>query len=822
VRRLFSDEENLDEGGDGSGPEDSDSSGAGRKSTIHISCGNFEFSPEEFIACQVAVKMSSNMTDACFRREINLLASGLTDKRHGLPTTRHKVDKCLKQMSKIKPTWAAYCPKCHNIISETKVKPKDAICKGPNCNKYSLKKKLAKNQCVFLYMSIKDQIKGYLKNKNFRHVLRKFRRMKGSHLNGKLHKGLIEAGHFDLSFGIDAGQMHNFTGKQILPAVLFFNNLPVSWQLRFPILAALWTGKSGKKYQPPRNVFLQRMQEELRELGKPDGEIVWRDGGNEFRSSTYLTMVLSDGPEKAELLNQIGCSGKYSCPFCFAMGRTLYNDEEFGPIFSSDNHFRKTGGSDSVRGIRFPKLMNTKVYRWRDSKGRLTMGKKAALKRIQTKNTEYHKKGIKGLPVLRNLPGTFLETDSHVSDTLHLIAHGVFHDILSVMVHGKRDLGNTFIKSGGGGEKEYAMYDEMMESMSKTSESDRNCRSLENFSEWKAYDCFQFLLHHVGQLCSNEEVIMKPGLYKSLVYLSNMVYLSHYGRMDDNIIDKHSAFTKKFCEVFIATLTEEYNTYKVHIATGHGGDMLIRHGCACYTDGFNLERFISVLKKLCTTNKLEMQQQVRNFFIKHQSTTLQNMENFVTPGAKETLNQNGFFSEEFFCKFDDTVKTAHQQKAFPKTMKKLLDNFIDSKLNLDLDEVEVTRVTQMIRKSIILETKEAKHRPTTKINDSYIQVDEEGIFGQIVEIAHLPDSNQFLFVVEKFKRLTEILDKKGAKKEYPINQIPFEQETVPSFHVFVLTDDLFVQKAQVSTSNCRHEGSKIKFFSVYPNEWFRY
>ena len=799
---------------DASPADSSDSSSPG--ATIHVPLGHLKYSEEEVLACQVSIKMSSNLTDAAFLRQINFISRGLLLKRHKLPQSRYKVTKQLKKLSRITPTWVAYCPICLGIVSETPEKPQTGTCdKGPDCNKYDLKEDLAAGNCLFMSLSIKEQIKSYLKNKNFRHVIRKFSKMKGSHLGGKLHKGLIEAGHFDLSLGIDAGQMHNFSGKQILPAVLFFNNLPVSWQLRFPILAALWTGQSGKKYQPPRNLFLQKMQEELRRLGTVE-EVEWRDDlGKTWRSKTFLTTVLSDGPEKADLLNQVGTAAAYACPFCFVKGKILRR-EKYPHIFLITNKMRKTTGKKYIHGIRFPKLIHVKKCRWRESQERLAMGLAAARKRLALKDTNYHNKGIKGLPALRTLPG-FKETDSHVSDTLHLIAHGVLKDMLKVMVKGKPGEEHTFLTSADNGD--FKKFDDMMDSMTRVSESDRNCRHLETFTDWKAYDALQFLLHDVALLCSNETIIKSKEVYKSLVHLSNMVYLSHYGRQSENIRRKHRRESKRFCKVFVEKFTEEYNTYKVHVVTAHGSEFLDIHGSASYTDGFNLERFISCLKKLCTTNKLHMGQIFRNFLIKHHSKSLQNMDGF-SDAARETLNENGFFSDEFYCKFEDVVKSKHETQVFPRDVRAALNSFITNDLKTDPRTLKLTRVTRMIRKSIILESSEAKHKANTKINDSYIHL-EGGEFGQISDIAYEENSGQFLFVMKKFVRVTPTYSN-NETIPYPINQIPYDEAQFPDLHVFLLTQEMLIQKAQVSISNYYHNGNRVRFFSIQPNEWFRY
>jgi hypothetical protein len=822
---LFQDDDVSESGPDGlsleeaEGESDSfqESDSSTNTSTLHnirINLGPMELTAEELLACEISIKLSSNMSDACFLRHMKLLDRVLKKKRQPLPASRWKVQQKLKTYSKVRPKWAVYCPKCFSIVSETFLKPKTATCKEPTCNNYCLKGDIAKGKCMFMYLSIKDQIKGYLKSKNFRMILRKFGAMKQSHLGGALHRGLVRAGHFDLSFGIDAGQLHQHApGKQVLPAVFFFNNIPVSWQLRYPILAALWTGSSSD--QPPREVFLQRMKEELRTLGTTD-PIKWTDDlGDQRRSYTFLTTVISDGPEKAELLNQVGCTGQYACPFCIVKGETLVK-EKFPHVFVN-NPFRRTAGEEAASGTKFPYLIHEKKFKWRKSASRMQLARTAAHKVATQDKVDFNDTmGIKGYPALRNLP-RFEETDSHVSDTLHLIAHGVFKDIMKTMINGRSEDDHTFRSPGN---ESFETFDKMMDGMTRVSESDRNCRHLEKFGEWKAYDCMQFLLHDVALLCSNENIIKSTAVYECLVHLSNMVYLSHYGRMTPEIIKRHLSESKALSSLFIATFTHEFTTYKAHICICHGTDFLRLHGCAAFTDGFNLERFISILKKLVTTNKLHMCQICRNFILKHHSPILQNMNHFCEE-AKETLNENGFFNEEFFTKFEDAIKTRHPVKTFPPQMQSLLDNFLSSQLGMDPKTTQVVRVTQMTRKSFILESEHAIHSENSRVQDSYVHL-EEGIFGQITEIAYIPDSNKFLFILRKFRPMAPRL-KNTALILYPINQIPyFDQRQSADFHTFLLTDNIFVQKAQISASNYFHDGRRVRIFSIQPNEWFRY
>jgi hypothetical protein len=767
--------------------------------------GFLNYNAEEYISGLLSIKMSSNMSDATYLKLLAFTANGLESTDHELPATRFKATNHLTKMLEIKPKYIVYCEKCLEICGQSFKTPTAAYCR--NCE-VDIDQQLAEGKGFFLTLPIKQQIEGFLRDKNFVLVLRKFSMMDECHMKGSLHTGLVKEGHFDLSLGVDAAQMHKFPGKSIIPAVLFFNNLPVSWQLRYPILAALWTGPTKNK--PPRGVFLRYMQKELRDLGTFDS-IFWKDDlGQEHESLTFLTTVISDAPEKADLLNQISCTGEFACPFCMIKGETI-TIEKYPHVFV-ENPMRRTIGQSSVGGTRYPDIETE--YPWRTSAKRTETGKKVALQRTEKKNPNYVEQGIKGLPVLRYLP-RFEETDSHVPDTLHLIAEGVLKDIMKVMVEGTQNLGNTFLSST----QTWGTFHKLQDSMSRVSESDRNCAHLDKFSEWKAYDGLQFLLHEVALLCSDDNLIQNEKLYDCLRRLSNIVYLSMYGRMSSEIIAQVKEECKEFLKKFKDVFTEEWFTIKVHELL-HIFQILILHGCAAYTDAFNLERFISKCKKLCTTTRIPMRQIVRNHCLKHHSPILQQMEGF-SAAAKKTLKENGFFDEEFFTKFSDVVRTPSKIQAVPEDVQEVIDDFLFRALRMDPKTTTLMRVDQMTRKSFIFETEHFKHRMNSSIRDSYIQL-QDGLFGQISEIVHSPENDKFIFVLKKFKRIYPTYDT-GASIQYPINQFPFEEEMHPEYHAFVLTDNLFIQKAQVSKTNYYHStGRRVRIFSIQPNEWFRY
>jgi len=764
--------------------------------------GETAITEEEFLACQVAIKIATNMSDAGFMKQVNCMFNSLKEKKFSkLPQTEYKMKTTLSRMEKIPAKYVVYCPTCNFVCDPSIKRPKDPKC--PKCN-IDLTKKASDGSAMFMIMSIKRQIQGYLKQKKFCSLLRRFSKMTHKHLRGKLHKRLIAAGHFDLSLGIDAAQLHNRPGKSFLPAVLFFNNLPATWQLKYPILAALWTGRTKNK--PPRGVVLKSVLAELRTLGTV-GTIRWKDEtGHYVKSKVFLTTVISDAPEKAELLNQKG-SGFYSCPYCLIEGETL-TVEKNEEVFDPNNVMRKTKGKTKVGGVRFPSFRN---YKWRDSKKRMEVGRKVARRRVTKSDPDYEIKGIKGLPVVRNLP-LFQETDGHVSDSLHLIAEGVLKDIMNTMMYGVQGYGHTFLANVGNG---WTVFNEIIDSMTQVSEADRTCKPLDQYSEWKALDFFQFLMHFVAAVCSDDSLITNTLVYKCLIHLSNILFLSYGDNIQEDTIEKVEDEVRYFCDIFKQTFTEEYFTYKVHVLK-HFPDFLRLHGCAMYTDAFNSERFIGQTKRLLTTTRMEMKQLCRNFLFKHQSPFLEDLEGF-SEGAKATMRANNFDNDGFFLKFEDYVKQASKSQDFPQHILQLIRGYISDNLYMTPQARDLQRVVQMLRKTILLETEDAKHDPTSRINDSYIYL-SPNVFGQIVDIAHVGSCNKFVFVMKKFHRIHP----KNGDIPYPINQFPFEEPINPGYHVFHLTDDLIILKGQVGETSYFHFGRKVRIFTVRANEWLRF
>jgi len=820
---------------DSPGPEAMENS----EPEIRSELGHLYFTVEELIAISIASKLAGGESDASFERHVQNLVIGLTKPEdldelekgmpppelRDMPGTRHKSAQALSDAGAINVTYRVYCHKCFRISGCSAEKPKTASCINPDCLQ-DLTAELQEGNCLFVTLPIKDQLQEYLKDVKFQNLLHRYKPMKWAQLQGTIHQGIVENGDFDLSMGIDAGQMHNKIGINVMPAVMFINNIPVTWQLRYPILAAVWTGKS--KHEPERSIFLRVMQDELRELEvKPfswDNQIT----GEKEESRVYLTMCISDAPEKADLLNQKGPSGYFCCPFCKIRGTSI-TMAEFDHVFTNNPYKRTFGGTVIAGGPRFPDFIHQYRYPWRDDQDRLRKGIEVIEgRRTRNGDPTYSDEGIMGLPAIHTLE-RFEETGSHVCDTLHNICLGVCQDILDIMVNARPGEPHAFLCRGGN----WKHYNKMQDSMTRVSESNRNPYHLDVYnSEWKGYDKYQFLIHQVALLCSDEKLIQATKVYDCLLHLSNVVFYCHYGRLTEEIIEKVEEEIALFSEAFKSTFTEEYCTYKMHMIQ-HFPDMLKKHGPAYYTDGFHLERFISTCKKLTTTNKVHMKQLARNFLLKFHNAHFKNIERYGRH-AQMALKANGI-SDEFFWSFQDKVleQRKNQRKKMTSSILKFIEDFLPS---LDfagqtspkgLEEILrfAVRVEKMQRKSVILETNDAFHKKGSRVNDSLIQVHGD-IFGQIHEILHFPHEDKFVIIMAKFCKIfphyKEPSGALGARILYPDNQFPFREPTFPEYYGFVLEEDTFVLKAQVGTTSYSESGFPVQIFTVRPNEHFRF
>lgn len=804
---------------------------------IRFELGQLRYTADELIAISIVTKLAGGESDASFQRHMQNFITGLTrpedlkDLEEGkvepdlasLPGSRSKSDNVLSKMGAVPIHYVLYCCFCFTVIGKFSKKPKTGACNNsPDCGK-SLTAMIAKGSCIFVSMPIREQLEQFLKRKRFVGLMRRFRGMEWAQMRGSLHRGYVQNYHFDLTMGIDSAQMHNKPGLNVLPAVFFINNIPASLQLRYPILAAVWTGTS--KNEPLRVNFLKYIRDELEDL--QTNPIVWKDDLNEeHKSFVFLTTVVSDAPEKCKLMNQKGHSGYFCCPYCTIPGKQITSTEYPG-LFKKQAHHVPVKPETLAGGPWFPEFIHEKRYPWRNSEDRYETAERVVREQERLKSGEYSEEGIKGHPALHTLIG-FNETDSHVCDTLHTICLGVLETILDDMVEGNVGRPNSFLPVGGN----WNLLKKLQDSMTRVSESNRNPRHLDVYSgEWKAYDKYQFLLHQVALLCSDPDILSATNLYECLVHLSNIVFYSHYGRLTEEIIQRVEEEIKQFSILFRSIYTVAKCSFKLHMLQ-HFPDLLRRHGPAFYTDGFHLERFISMTKKLTTTNKVHMKQLARNFLLRFHNPHLQNLDLFGE-NAKLALRGLGVDDAYLWC-FENNVLEETKNQQFPddSAIPQLVCDFLPTldfvkESSKSVEEIfrNRVRVDKMNKKSIILETKTAFHKEGSKMNDSLIQLNGGEHFGQIHEILHFPEEDKFIIVMNKFHKIYPfyVKDDHEIPFVYPDNQFAFRQPAVkPDYHVFLIEEDTFILKAQVGTTSYFDSGFPVQIFTVRPNEWFRF
>lgn len=266
---------------------------------------------------------------------------------------------------------------------------------------------LAKGLGLFIVLKIRPQLESYLNKGTLPELMETFASLKRSCVTGSTHDDILEAGHLDLTIGCDAGPITNVSQISALPIVLLINNIPVCYQSRFPVLAALHTGTYASK--PPMRLFFDEVKNELRELST--SPIIWKRSSTDgsFRSTkVFVTISQSDAPQWADLLNLKAHSGTFSCPLCFIKGNTINGKPKFPGIILHANQRH------------MPRSEATQLMLARDVCEAMERNPGRAITM----------KGVKGFPVIYKMPH-FDTIFSHTPDSLHVIFKGIMKRIMN-------------------------------------------------------------------------------------------------------------------------------------------------------------------------------------------------------------------------------------------------------------------------------------------------------------------------------------------------------------------------------------------------------
>lgn len=533
-----------------------------------------------------------------------------------LPTSTHLLQSRMNAMMPVKPTFHVFCQECNIVCCTSPTRVRAALC--PSCKK-DLKRDLRTGNAIFVTYSVREQLQCLMKNDSLRQLIRRYASQYRDLVGDREpYRTILREGNLNVSLCTDAAPLTTRSGVQIYPAILVINNIPVSSQLRFPILAALFCAKGEK---PKAKLFLGELKKELLVLA--ENPIRWVDDlQHEHVSRVFLTSVSTDCPEKATTLLQ-KTSGYFSCPYCEAEGtiitRTLF------PEVWTNNPFNPYPRKESLGGVKFPHLVHESSCRRRENEDRLRIGSIVVQEKVERRlhTDAHHIKGIKGIPALHSLP-YFEDVWGHTSDTLHVICEGIVADIMTLMA---TKTGEPHHFRRGNDERYWEYYHEIQDTVKRVSELDQVCGYLKKCLNYKGIERFNFITAEVALLCSDEGVYRDTELYQVLVHLANVTYLLHHGRLKAELLVTLREEVQRFASTFKAKFKASRCTWKFHVLQ-HFPDLAEKHGPAFLWDAFNFERMLGMMKRDVTATRNQLCQASRNFMLRFQALPLQKTEHY--------------------------------------------------------------------------------------------------------------------------------------------------------------------------------------------------
>lgn len=109
----------------------------------------------------------------------------------------------------------------------------------------------------------------------------------------------------------------------------------------------------------------------------------------------------------------------------------------------------------------------------------------------------------------------------------------------------------------------------------------------------------------------------------------------------------------------------------------------------------------------------------------------------------------------------------------------------------------------------------------SQTDDSFVQINDR-MFGQVVDMLWLPEYKASFLVLQEYEKVPIESDASGLEMIFPVNQFPVP----PTLNTCVVhvTKKTFIQKivcGELVLKDRLFETGTM-FFSVRPNEWFRF
>lgn len=357
----------------------------------------------------------------------------------------------------------------------------------------------------------------------------------------------------------------------------------------------------------------------------------------------------------------------------------------------------------------------------------------------------------------------------------------------------------------------------MKDELIRVSELRRIPPSFRKLSNWKALDYHTFYTSLVGSLISCKTLIKNDYYRNCLVYLANVVYYLHHGKVDEDTkvyeklkenVELFATEAKKLDE---SVLNGAVCTWKFHVLQ-HFPRLLKLHGPGYLWDSFNLETFLGILGKLITTRRNQDNQAVTAYCLKYHADVFNAIAKFQ-PRVREFLAKQGLDTEDL--QFVKLGTFTIEYGLLGSVDEDVLDMFKENLVNefrITGNDYSLRRPVRMRRRNQVITSAAFKHKG--QINDSYLMIDCK-VMGRVLEIFQVDES--FFFVLQVFKE-DELFedDDCGARVLFPDNQIPVivSEEKI----VIKLKQKTFLQK--IMLTKVLHQGVSYPMFIIRPNDFF--
>jgi hypothetical protein len=382
-------------------------------------------------------------------------------------------------------------------------------------------------------------------------------------------------------------------------------------------------------------------------------------------------------------------------------------------------------------------------------------------------------------------------------------------------------------------------------------EMDHQVLPFDQYQHWKAFDFYNFIMCEVAVICCDEHTMRDTELYAVWVHFANAMYLLLHGRQTERIMKAGECAVQAFAKAFKKKFDEANCTWKFHVFQ-HFPELVRRHGPAFLWDAFIYERLLGFMGKDVTTTRQQVLQATRNFMLRHHSSYFQNSDKYVEE-CRSLLEEIGGCAKDASLTKLTIEPMALAPNVGPRPMlHSHMEQFraaAASALGLSTDQFHaadkdrVTRLRRYLKISLKTFDKFAmnlmwnvcalsrfhltissavyKRKENSNTEDSFIQVDNR-FFGQVVEILWLRDQKAAFLLLQVYEK-SPLFGENGLEVPFPVNQFP-----VSIVHgqtkVFHVTKRLFIQKIVRSELHLRKNAlaSGHPFFSIRPNEWFRF